>query len=412
MAKEPTTGASASTEAGASRRTFLTQAGLGLAGAAAGGAVLAACSSSATDDPTDATSDDSTPDSLALSGEGLPEISWTMATSWPTSLVTLFGSASRFADQVQNLTGGRFKIDVKEAGAVVGGTEVLPAVRDGIAEIGHSASYYYTDTNPVQQFGTSVPFGLTQRQQNAWLYEGGGLELLNAHNAEENNIIAFPCGGSGCQMGGWFTKEINTVEDLQGLRMRIPGVVAGTVLTNLGGEQVVVPAGDILQEIKDGNLDAAEFIGPTDDLILGLKELGTELFYYHPGWWEPGAALEVEINLDKWNELPPVYQHVIRTAAAHVNMLTLATYDVLNSDDLPKIKEFAQIREFSPEIMSAFKAETEKVLDEQAAASPQFKAILDPWRAYKAKVTDWHSTAELSYLTQQSQIEPAETSES
>ncbi len=385
-----------------SRRSFLGSAGIGIAGIAAASGVLAACSTTSVAD--DGDSDGDSDSDSSSSGGGDAEIEWNMATSWPTSLVTLYGAAELFSEELLKITDGKFKINVKPAGEIVGGTEVLQAVRDGGAESGHSASYYYTSLSPVQQFGTAVPFGLTQRQQNAWLYEGGGLDLLNEFYAQEHNVITFPCGGTGCQMGGWFTKEINTVDDLQGLKMRIPGVVAGTVLSNLGGEQVSLPGGEILQQIQSGGIDAAEFVGPTDDLILGLNELGSTLYYYHPGWWEPGTTLEIQINLDEWNELPEVYQNAVRTAAASANLRTTARYDVLNADDYIKIQEFAEIREFSPELMKAFKDETEKVLDEQAAGDEKFAAILGQWREYRDKVSDWHGTAELSYLKQQSEI--------
>ncbi len=394
------------------RRNFLGKAGLGLAGFAATSAILAGCS----DDDDDGAGDTAAPDDtsggdetestdgeeISLSSD-LPEIEWDMATSWPVSLVTLFGSAEIFADQLSKLTGGKFKITPRPAGEIVGGLEVLPTVRDLGVQSGHTASYYYTGLNEVQQFGTAVPFGLTQRQQNAWLYEGGGLEILNEFYAEEHGIIAFPCGGTGCQMGGWFSKEINTVDDLQGLKMRIPGI-AGTVLTNLGGEQIAIPGGEILPAIETGAIDAAEFVGPTDDLILGLDGFEGNLFYYHPGWWEPGTAVEVEFPLELWNDLPAEYQAAIENAAAHANMRTMAKYDVLNPVDLQTIKGFAEIREFSPEIMAAFKEETENVLDGIAESNGKFGEILGPWREYRDSVAEWHGLAEKSYLTQQTEI--------
>ena len=396
------------------RRSFLGKAGLGVAGFAASSAILAACST--TDVADDEASTGSTaPDGGDDGGESTdgetvteiqtdaPDIEWNMATSWPTSLVTLFGAAELFAAEVARLTNGKFVINPKPAGEIVGGLDVLPAVRDGGAEMGHTASYYYTGLSPVQQFGTAVPFGLTQRQQNAWLYEGGGIDILNEFYAEEHGIIAFPAGGTGCQMGGWFTKEINTVADLQGLKMRIPGI-AGTVLTNLGGEQVSIAGGEILTSIQTGAIDAAEFVGPTDDLILGLDELGSELFYYHPGWWEPGTAVEVQMPLDRWNDLPAQYQAAVQNAAAHANIRTIAKYDVLNQRDLQRIKEFATILEFSPEIMTAFKTETENVLDSIAAEDPKFAAILAPWREFRDGIVEWHGLAEKSYLTQQTEI--------
>ncbi len=384
-----------------SRRSFL-GAGLGIAGVAAAGGVLAGCSNAANSQESNGV-----PGSVAFGDteEGAtPDIEWEMATSWPTSLVTVYGSAEMIADEVGKITGGRFKINPRPAGEVAAGTEVLQAVRDGVAQVGHTVSYYYTGLTPVHQFGTSVPFGLTQRQQNAWLYEGGGLDLLNSIYAEEHNIITFPCGGTGCQMGGWFTKEINSVEDLNGLRMRIPGAISGQVLTNFGGEQIPLAAGKILEAIRNDEIDAAEFVGPNDDLALGLDQLGKKLFYYYPGWWEPGSTQEIQIDLDQWNKLPESYQAAIRNAAANADLRTLARNDVLNSAAFAQIQEFAEVREFSEELMRAFKEETESVLDKQADEDPKFASILGPWREFRDSVSAWHGTAERSFLNQQTAI--------
>ncbi len=402
---------------GLNRRAFLGKAGIGVAGLAASSAILAACGSDSADDSAggDTGSDDSGSDDTGTDDGGsseeeiieasqdAPEIEWEMATSWPTALVTLFGSAEFFTNQVSRLTGGRFKINARPAGEIVGGLEVLPTVRDGGVQAGHTASYYYTGLSPVQQFGTAVPFGLNQRQQNAWLYQGGGIDILNEFYAEEHGTISFPAGSTGCQMGGWFSKEIESVADLNGLTMRIPGI-AGQVLTNLGGEQVSLPGGEILQAIQTGAIDAAEFVGPTDDLILGLDQFDGQLFYYHPGWWEPGTALEVQFPLDLWNDLPEQYQAAIECAAAYSHANALATYDTLNPVDLQTVKGFAEIREFNTEIMSAFKEETENVLDGIAAEDSRFNAILGPWRDFRDGIAEWHGLAEKSYLNQQTEI--------
>ncbi len=414
---------------GLARRGFI-KGGLGVAGFAAASAILAACgdddddsgdtagetgstgtttTAAAVTTTTAAAAAAETTDTVAVTAQG-PEIEWELATSWPTGLVTLFGSASYFADRVAALTGGRFKINARPAGEIVGGLEVLPTVRDRGVQMGHTASYYYVGISPVQQFGTAVPFGLSQRQQNAWLYgtfnnadTPSGIDILNEFYAEEHGIICFPAGATGCQMGGWFSQEINSVDDLNGLKMRIPGL-AGRVLENLGGEQVTLAGGEILQAIQTGAIDAAEFVGPTDDLILGLNDFVGDLYYYHPGWWEPGTALEVQISLELWNELPPEYQAAIQSAAAETNMRTMATYDVLNQADLQVVKGFAQIREFSPELMTAFKTQTEIVLDEVASEDADFARILGPWREFRDGIAEWHGLAERSYLSQQTQI--------
>ena len=392
-------------DGGFDRRSFL-KAGLGVAGFAAATTLLNACTSDDGDDSAATTEGPAATDapatSVALTQDG-PEIEWEMATSWPAALVTLFGSAQSFASNVSRLTGGRFKINPRPAGEIVGGLEVLPTVRDLGVQSGHTASYYYVGLSPVQQFGTAVPFGLTQRQQNAWLYKGGGLELLHEFYAEEHGIIAFPAGGTGCQMGGWFTKELNSVADLQGLKMRIPGL-AGRVLQNLGGEQVTLAGGEILPAIQQGAIDGAEFVGPTDDLILGLDQFDGDLYYYHPGWWEPGTAVEVQFPLSLWNDLPAEYQAAIEIAAASTNIETIADYDVRNQADLQRVKEFASIREFPADMMAAFKEETENVLDAVASEDARFAAILGPWRQFRDGIAEWHGLAERSFLSQQTQI--------
>lgn len=364
-----------------------------MAGFAAASAVLAACGGEDDTVPEDAASE------AAIEPER-PEIAWDMAVSWPATLESLFAASQFFADKVGELTEGRFKINPRPAGELVGGLEVLPRVSDLTVDIGHTPSYYYMQLNPVQLFGTAVPFGLTQRQQNAWLYHDKGLDMLNDFYAEEHGTIAFPAGGTGCQMGGWFTKELNTVSDLQGLRMRIPGL-AGRVLQSLGVEQVMLEVADILPALRGGDLDAAEFVGPADDMSLGFDQLEGDLYYYYPGWWEPCAVTDVVVSLERWNSLPSQYQSAVETAAMAANLNSVAQADVLNAKVLPQIAEFAHIREFSSELMEAFKAATESALDGVAAENRRFAAILKPWRRFRDSIAAWHSLAERSYISQQ-----------
>lgn len=375
-----------------SRRQFM-KAGAGVAGFAATASLLAACTpdDEATDETTEITD-------VILSQSDLPEIDWQMTTSWPGSLIGTIGAGAQiFADEMLKMTGGKFKITPRVAGEIVGGLEVLPTVRDGGVEAGHTASYYYTGISPAMQFGTAVPFGLTSRQQNAWLYEGGGLEMMREFYAEEFGMIQFPAGNTGVQMGGWFTKEINSVADLQGLKMRIPGL-AGRTFNNLGAEQVTVAGGDIITSIETGAIDAAEWVGPYDDLILGLGELGQQVFNYHPGWWEPGSTLEVQLPLSLWNELPEEYQAAVENAAKAANIGTMAKYDVLNSDALAQVQAVAEIREFPEDVLTAFKTDFEEVLDDVASTDGRFADILGPWREFRDSVHQWHSLAEASML--------------
>ncbi len=389
------------TDSNVSRRDFIKKTGFGVAGLAASSAILAACTSSddtADTDTTPTTAAAGATDTVALSQSDLPEIEWQMPTSWSGALVDSIGSGAQiFADEVGRLTGGRFRIVPRVGGELVPALEVLPSIREAAAEAGHTASYYSVGISPATQFGTAVPFGLTRRQQDAWFYSGGGLEILREFYAEEFGLIQFPAGNTGVQMGGWFTKEINSVADLQGLKMRIPGL-AGRTFNNLGAEQVTVAGGDIITSIETGAIDAAEWVGPYDDLILGLGELGSQLFYYHPGWWEPGSALEVVIQLSLWNELPEEYQTAIDVAAKAANIGTMANYDVLNMDSLDAVREAAEIREFPEDVMDAFREENESVLDEVAASDDWFGEILPPWREFRDKIQAWHGLAEASML--------------
>lgn len=389
------------TEGTLDRRSFIKKAGYGAAGFAAAGALLAACT------PTDGEAASTTTKldeditditEVILSQSDLPEYDWQMPTSWSGALIGSIGAGAEiFSDELRKMTGGKVRITPRVAGELVAFNEVLTTVRDGGAEVGHTASYYYVGLSPVTQFGTAVPFGLTSRQQDAWLYEGGGLEMLRDFYAEEFGLIQFPAGNTGVQMGGWFTKEINSIADIAGLKMRIPGL-AGRSFNNLGAEQVTVAGGDIITSIQTGAIDAAEWVGPYDDLILGLGELGTKVFNYHPGWWEPGSTLEVVMPLTLWNELPEEYQAAVENAAKAANTGTMAKYDVLNPVALQEVKKIAEIREFPVDVLTAFKTDFETVLDDVASTDGRFAEILTPWREFRDSINEWHSLAEASML--------------
>jgi TRAP-type mannitol/chloroaromatic compound transport system substrate-binding protein len=263
------------------RRDFLNTFGKGALAVAALGVTAAACDTGdgdvGDDDGTGATTTQ-----VALQDDSLPEIQWQMPTSWPLSLDTIYGGAVVFADTVRALTGGKFDITPRAAGEIVGGLEVLNAVQDGAAPVGHTASYYYVGQSPTVAFGTALPFGLTDRQQNAWLFEGGGLELMQEFYADRFGVIQFPAGNTGVQMGGWFNKEINSVADLQGLTMRIPGL-GGEVMKKLGVTVQVIAGGEIFQALQTNAVDAAEWVGPYDDTKLSFQDAAS--FYYYPGWW-------------------------------------------------------------------------------------------------------------------------------
>ena len=322
----------------------------------------------------------------------LPELTWEMPTSWPTALDTIFGGATSFADAVSAMTGGKFKINPRAAGEVAPGLEVLNVVQEGAFPIGHTASYYYVGKSPVTAFGTALPFGLNAQQQNAWLYDGGGLKLMQDAYAKLFNVIQFPAGNTGVQMGGWFRKEINTVADLQGLKMRIPGL-GGQVMTRLGVNVQTLPGGEIFQALQTGAIDAAEWVGPYDDEKLGLHKAAD--FYYYPGWWEPGPTLEVQINLDEWNKLPAVYQEILKSASYVANLTMLARYDSRNNVALQSLLgQGVQLRPYSQEILEAAEKASFELYDELAAKDADFKTVYEEWKKFREGIYAWNNINE------------------
>ncbi|MGB3404629.1 MAG: TRAP transporter substrate-binding protein [Microcoleaceae cyanobacterium] len=332
--------------------------------------------------------------SSQVKAQSQPNIRWKLTTSWPTSLDTLYGSAQTIARRVKEMTNGRFIIQTFAAGEIVPGLEVLDAIQQGTVECGHTSSYYYIGKDPALAFATAVPFGLNAQQQNAWLYQGGGNEAINQVYSQFN-IIAFPAGNTGVQMGGWFKREINTVADLQGLKMRIPGL-GGEILSRLGVNVQVLPGGEIFLALERGAIDAAEFVGPYDDEKLGLNKAAK--FYYYPGWWEAGPTLHLLVNLNAWNSLPSDYQNILQTAALEANTECLAKYDARNPPALQRlVQQGTQLREFSPEILKAAEAMSFDLFEETASKSASFKQVYDSWKQFRESIYLWHSVSELGY---------------
>src|SRR5690242_14335959 len=236
-----------------------------------------------------------------------PELKWRMTASWPKSLDTIYGGAEYFAKRVAEMTDNKFQIRTFAAGEIVPGLQVADAVQNGTVEMGHTASYYFSGKDLTFALGTAVPFGLNTRQMDAWLTHGGGEQLLNEFY-KGYNIYAIATGNTGCQMGGWFRKEIKTPEDLKGLKMRIGSVLAGQVMTRLGVIPQQIAGGDIYPALEKGTIDAAEWVGPYDDQKLGFVKVAP--YYYYPGWWEGNAALHIMVGLDKFNALPKTYQAI------------------------------------------------------------------------------------------------------
>lgn len=391
------------------RREFLGMAAKGAVGAAALGVVGCGAQEEVTAPEVDEVIDAPTAEVMAeeelveavQSDSSLPEINWEIATSWPLSLDTIFGGAVAFADTVSRLSGGKFNMTARAAGELAPGLEVLNVVEDGSNPVGHTASYYYVGKSPATAFGTAIPFGLTARQQNAWWYEGGGQELMQDFYAERFGVIQFLAGNTGVQMGGWFNKEINSVADIAGLKMRIPGL-GGQVMDRMGATVQVLPGGEIYQALQTGAIDAAEWVGPYDDTTMGFNEVTN--FYYYPGWWEPGPSLEVQINLNEYNALPEEYKEIIRTASYVANTTMMARYDAQNPAALQALLESdIELRPFPDDFMQAAEQAAFELYDELAANDADYNAIFTEWKAFRDGIQAWHGLAEsamLQYLGQ------------
>src|SRR5262252_5639736 len=244
-----------------------------------------------------------------------PEVKWRLTSSFPKSLDTIYGGAEQLSKYVAEMTDNKFQIQVFAAGEVVPGLQALDATSNNTVEACHTVAYYYVGKDPTFAIYASVPFGLNARQQNSWWYQGGGMELGNEF-FKKAGVIGLAAGNTGCQMGGWFRKEIKTVADLSGLKFRIGGI-AGQVLQKLGVVPQQLAGGDIYPALEKGTIDAAEWVGPYDDEKLGFQKVAQN--YYYPGWWEGGAMIHNFINIGKWEALPPAYKSIIKTASSYAN---------------------------------------------------------------------------------------------
>jgi TRAP-type mannitol/chloroaromatic compound transport system substrate-binding protein len=328
--------------------------------------------------------------------QSAPEVTWRMTSSFPKSLDTIFGAAETFAKFVAEATDNKFKIQVFPAGEIAPGLEAANEVGKGSVEMCHTASYYYWGKDPTFAFATAVPFGLNSRMQNAWMYHGGGIDLMNEFYAG-HQLYALPCGNTGAQMGGWFRKEINSVADLSGVKMRIGGF-GGKVIARVGVVPQQIAGGEIYPSLEKGTIDAAEWVGPYDDEKLGFQKVAR--YYYYPGWWEGGAMLHAMVNLTKWNELPPSYQAVIRAASQAANCDMQARYDFLNPAALRRlVAGGAQLRPYPQDVMEAcFKAAQETYV-EISAENAAFKKIHDAMMAVRADEYLWFQLSEYSFDT-------------
>jgi TRAP-type mannitol/chloroaromatic compound transport system substrate-binding protein len=352
------------------RREFLKRAGLGLAASTAVAAPAIA--------------------------QSMPELKWRLTASWPKSLDTLWGSCETFAKFVAEATDNKFQVQTFAAGEIVPALQTLDAVQNGTVEMGHTAYYYYIGKDPTWALFCSAPFSLNARQQNAWFYEGDGQKLIDEFGAKFNtyNLLM---GNTGCQMGGWFKKEINTVEDFKGLKMRIGGW-AGKTLGKLGLVAQQIAGGDIYPALEKGTIDATEWVGPYDDEKLGFHKVVK--YYYYPGWWEGGTTNHLQINLEKWNALPKNYQSIVRAAAGAANVEQLARYDARNPQALKRlVANGVQLRPFSQAVMEACLKASNEVNAETSATNASFKKVLDSQNAFRADAYLWWQVAEYGYDT-------------
>ncbi len=320
-----------------------------------------------------------------------PKLKWRLASSFPKSLDTIFSASEVFARSVSEATDGNFQIDVFAGGELVPPFAIVDAVNEKTVEIGHTASYYYFGKDPTFALFTAMPFGLNSRMQDAWMYEGGGIDLMNKFYAKYG-LYTLPGGNTGAQMAGWFRKEINTVDDLKGLKFRIAGI-AGAIMAKLGVVPQQLAAADVYPALEKGTLDAAEFTGPYDDEKLGFYKVAK--YYYYPGWWEGGAMLHFLINDELWNDLPKAYQAVITAAAGYAKTKMQARYDVQNPPAIRKlVGAGAELRGFPQEVMLACYQAAKEVYAEICAGNADFKEVHDAIVGFRGEEYLWFQISE------------------
>ncbi|MFD1796275.1 twin-arginine translocation signal domain-containing protein [Paracoccus aurantiacus] len=355
------------------RRRFLTHATIGGASAAAASTLAAP----------------------AIAQE-MPTINWRMTSSFPKSLDTIYGGAEVLSQMVSDATDGKFKIQVFAAGELVPGLQAADAASEGTVDCCHTVSYYYWGKDPTWALGAAVPFALSARAHNAWQYHGGGIDLFNEFLATQN-LFGLPGGNTGAQMGGWYRKEINTVDDLKGLKVRLGGF-AGAVAEKLGVVPQQIAGGDIYPALEKGTIDGAEWVGPYDDQKLGFAKVAP--YYYYPGWWEGGPTVHFLFNKEKYDGLPPVYQNILRTACQAEDADMLQKYDWKNPTALKElVASGAQLRPFPQDVLQAFYEAANEVYTELDASNENWNKI---WTSIKAFRNDWYlynQTAEYTYDT-------------
>ncbi len=321
---------------------------------------------------------------------------WKMVTTWPKNFPGMGTGANNLAKLIEQMSGGRIEVKVFGAGELVPAFEIFDAVSRGMAEMGHGASYYWKGKSEAAQFFSAVPFGLTAQEMNAWLYHGGGMALWEEVYAGFG-LIPTAAINTGVQMGGWFNKEVNTLKDLDGLKMRIPGL-GGEVLKRLGGTPVNLPGGEIFTSLKSGAIDATEWVGPYNDLAFGLHKAAK--YYYYPGWHEPGTTLECFVNKKAFEALPKDLQAIVINAAKASNLDGLSEFTARNNQALDVLvnKHKVQLRRFPDEVLQKLRAISDEVVAEVAEKDPACRKVYDSFRVFRDQVVAWHDVSERAYL--------------
>jgi TRAP-type mannitol/chloroaromatic compound transport system substrate-binding protein len=321
---------------------------------------------------------------------------WKLVTTWPKDFPGLGSGPENFARYVNEMSAGRLKIHVYGAGEIVPAFEIFDAVSQGVADAGHGAAYYWKGKVPSAVFFTAIPFGMNAQEMNGWLHYGGGLELWREAYAPFN-LIPFAGGNSGVQMAGWFNREVNSVADLQGLKMRIPGL-AGDVFAEAGGAAVRIPGGELYTSLQTGVIDAAEWVGPYNDLAFGLHEVAR--YYYYPGWHEPGSMLEFIINRSSFEALPADLQAIVTYAARAVNQDMLDEFTARNNaalEDLVK-NHGVQLRRLPDDVLLALYRGSEKVMQQLVAQDPMAAKVYESYQKFYQGVRSYHHISEQAYI--------------
>ena len=321
---------------------------------------------------------------------------WSATTSWPPKYPGLGIAVDNLAERIERASGGRLRIKVYAGGELVPAFEAFDAVSRGTVEMGHDASYYHKGKVDAAQFFTAIPFGMTYMEMNGWLYYGGGLELWH-ELYEPFNLVPFPCGNTGVQMGGWFNKEINSIEDLKGLKMRIPGL-GGEVIRRAGATPVTMPGSEIFTSLQTGAIDATEWVGPYNDVAFGLHKAAR--YYYYPGWQEPAPNLECFINKEAWDSLPADLQAIIEISCQAITTDMMAEYTHGNAMALQQLMENpdVEVRAFPDEVLQYLKSIAQEIVEEMAAEDPAVAKIYESWSAFLEKSIPNQRITEQAFL--------------